>query len=227
VALLGSWGGGGSITRWLAQRVGPTGHVLVTDIDPRFLTELVTPTHLNIEVQRHDIVLDPLPEKMFDLIHARLVLVHLLERLRALERMVAALRPGGWIVIEDFDFQLLDRTYPLEDGTSATLFRKRNEAMDSLLAARGVHLTWGRRLYQLFCEHGLVDVEMEGHLAIRRGSTPSAAIDRANLDMLRTQLMSAGLLNEQEIDANLALFDDPSVIYSSPVMMSARGRRPL
>lgn len=29
--------GGGSIARWLAERVGPTGSVLATDIDPRFI----------------------------------------------------------------------------------------------------------------------------------------------------------------------------------------------
>src|SRR4051812_49065816 len=34
-------GGGGSISAWLADRVGPTGHVLVTDIDPRFLEPLI------------------------------------------------------------------------------------------------------------------------------------------------------------------------------------------
>ena len=30
-------GGGGSIAAWLSDRVGPTGHVLATDLDPRFL----------------------------------------------------------------------------------------------------------------------------------------------------------------------------------------------
>src|ERR1700674_2572491 len=30
-------GGGGSIAAWLAERVGPTGSVLVTDVDPRYL----------------------------------------------------------------------------------------------------------------------------------------------------------------------------------------------
>ena len=29
--------GGGSIARWLAEQVGPTGSVLATDIDPRFI----------------------------------------------------------------------------------------------------------------------------------------------------------------------------------------------
>jgi hypothetical protein len=32
--------GSGSIAAWLAERYGPTGHVLVTDIDPRFLAGL-------------------------------------------------------------------------------------------------------------------------------------------------------------------------------------------
>src|SRR6266700_2891082 len=30
-------GGGGSIASWMADRVGPTGHILATDIDPCFL----------------------------------------------------------------------------------------------------------------------------------------------------------------------------------------------
>src|SRR2546429_2803316 len=67
-------GGGGSIATWLARRVGLAGRVLATDIDPRFLETLKVP---NLEVRRHDIVSDPLPEETFDLIHARLVLVHL------------------------------------------------------------------------------------------------------------------------------------------------------
>ena len=33
-------GGSGSIAAWLADRVGGAGHVLVTDIDPRFLAGL-------------------------------------------------------------------------------------------------------------------------------------------------------------------------------------------
>ena len=46
---------------------------------------------------------DDLPDAHFHLIHARLVLIHLPERDAVLERLVTALRPGGWLVIEDFD----------------------------------------------------------------------------------------------------------------------------
>ena len=47
--------GGGSIATWLADRVGASGAVLATDIEPRFLTALARP---NLEVRRHDIGVD-------------------------------------------------------------------------------------------------------------------------------------------------------------------------
>ena len=89
-------GGGGSVGAWLATRVNPGGHVLVTDIDPRFLESL---SASNVVVRRHDISRDPLPESAFDLVHARLVLIHLPDRNRVLVRMAAALKPGGWLVL--------------------------------------------------------------------------------------------------------------------------------
>jgi hypothetical protein len=48
--------GGGSVARWLADRVGPVGHVLATDIDTRFLDALAGPT---LEVRRHDVTAHP------------------------------------------------------------------------------------------------------------------------------------------------------------------------
>ena len=92
-------GGGGSIARWLARQVTPGGHVVVTDIDPRWLES----GYPDIELRRHDIVVDELEKDPFDLAHERLVLIHLPERDRALRRMIDSLRPGGWLLIEDFD----------------------------------------------------------------------------------------------------------------------------
>ena len=82
-------GGGGSLGAWLGQHVGPSGSVLVTDIDPRWIG---VSTASNVEVRRHDIVDDELDDRRFDLVHARLVLLHLPERRRALAKMVAALK---------------------------------------------------------------------------------------------------------------------------------------
>ncbi|HLL49805.1 MAG TPA: class I SAM-dependent methyltransferase, partial [Thermomicrobiales bacterium] len=87
--------GGGSIAAWLGARVGTSGHVLATDIDTRFLDALAAP---NVEVRQHNVVTEPLPEGAFDLVHARAVLEHLPQREQVLERMVAALKPGGWLL---------------------------------------------------------------------------------------------------------------------------------
>jgi ubiquinone/menaquinone biosynthesis C-methylase UbiE len=56
-------GGSGSIAAWLAQRIAPTGHVLVTDIDPRYLTLTAGHESAHITIQRHDVGSEPLPEE--------------------------------------------------------------------------------------------------------------------------------------------------------------------
>ena len=95
-------GGLGTMTRWLSDRVGPHGHVLTTDIDTRFLETI---GRANVEVRRHDIVNDPLPESTFDIAYARLVLEHSADPDLALDRMVMAVKPGGWLMVEDFEGQ--------------------------------------------------------------------------------------------------------------------------
>src|SRR5689334_2483861 len=87
--------GAGSVARWLAARVGPTGRVLATDIDPRFLEPAP-----NLEVQRHDIAADLLPRSAFDLVHARLVVAYVEKPASVLQRLFEAVRPGGWLLIE-------------------------------------------------------------------------------------------------------------------------------
>ena len=57
VGVTGGWAcweigaGGGSIARWLADRVGPMGSVLATDIDPRFIPPSQL-SHLEVGLSR-------------------------------------------------------------------------------------------------------------------------------------------------------------------------------
>ena len=62
-------GGGGSIAEWLCRQVGRSGHVVATDLEPRFLEAIHAS---NLEVWRHNILSEPLLEGAFDLVHARL-----------------------------------------------------------------------------------------------------------------------------------------------------------
>jgi 2-polyprenyl-3-methyl-5-hydroxy-6-metoxy-1,4-benzoquinol methylase len=94
-------GGGGSIAEWLCRQVGPAGRVVATDINTRFLEALDLAT---LEVRVHNIVEDELEQGAFDLVHTRAVLFHLGQRQTALERMVSALKPGGWLLVEEPDY---------------------------------------------------------------------------------------------------------------------------
>ena len=132
-------GGGGSIARWLNERVGDAGRVVVTDIDIRFLEALNIP---RLEVLRHDITRDPLPEGAFDLVHTRMVLIHLPERDAVLQRLVAALKPGGWLVCEEFDS---GSSPPDPTVSPGEVVLKTHEAMRRLNDTRGVDRRYGRK----------------------------------------------------------------------------------
>ena len=56
-------GGGGSIAEWLCRKVGRSGQVVATDLQPHFLEAI---NASNLEVWRHDILSDSLPEGAFD-----------------------------------------------------------------------------------------------------------------------------------------------------------------
>ena len=213
-------GGSGSIALWMAERSGARGRVLVTDINTRFLDGIAGP---NIDVRQHDIVSDPLPEGAFDVAHTRLVLGHLPERKRAVERIVAALKPGGWVVFQEFDSQSLP-TDAAKVPTEHLL--KSVNVMWGLMTERGVNLNFGRELYPLLTSLGLREVESEGHVTVWHGKSTGARLLRANFDQMHDQLIATGRLTEQEFAADVARLDDPATTWPSPIMWTARARKP-
>jgi ubiquinone/menaquinone biosynthesis C-methylase UbiE len=161
----------------MADRVGPSGYVPVTDIDPRFMEVSAYRRPPHMELRRHDIGNDPLPEQAFDLIHARLVLQHVPQPQKALARLVAVLKPRGWLVIEEFDGRIIDRAIAAADASEAERFRKMGRVLTSLLDDRGFEADWPHRLYGHLKAAGLSEVGMEGHLACAK----AAALEPASM----------------------------------------------
>jgi SAM-dependent methyltransferase len=211
--------GGGSVARWLAERVGPGGRVLATDVDPRHLRSIQM---ANLEVRRHDVSIEPLPAAAFDLIHARLVLMHLPQREEVLARLISALRPGGWLVAEEYDISSL--LADLADGSEATLL-KTQIAVWQLLEDRGVSLRFGRHLFGRFRAHGLVQVAAEGRLAIAHHGSAGVSLIKATFEQLRELLISADYVSQHQYEQDLARLDDPDFLIPTPIMWAARGRR--
>lgn len=205
-------GGLGSITRWLSGRVGAQGRVLTTDIDTRHLQAM---RMSSVDVREHDILVDSLPEESFDLAYARLVLEHLVDPDAAIARMIAALKPGGWLLVEDFEI------LP-DDAISKTA-----AVMRQVTAAAGVHHRLGRSLGRRLRGHGLADVDTEGRVFVWRGGSRGAALSRLNVEQLRPAILASGQLTVDELEADLAALDDEDFEMRSPILWTAWGQRRL
>jgi trans-aconitate methyltransferase len=211
--------GPGSIARWLAGRCGPEGSVLATDIDTRFLDHS---DHANLTVRRHDIVADPLPDDSFDLIHARLVLVHLPEREKVLDRMVAALKPGGWLLTEEFDSV---SQLPAPDRHPWEVTLKSAAAMRQVMTGRGVNSGYGRALAGHLRARGLRDISAEGRMLMWHGKSLGTHLMKANLEQLREAILATGCVTTREFEDDLARLDQEEFLTPSPVMWSVAARR--
>ena len=211
--------GGPSIPEALATTVGPTGYVLATDINPVWLDP-----HGGYEVLRHDIVADPPPQPgTFDLVHARLVLVHVPDRARALATMVAALRPGGWLLIEDADTELQPLACLDEAGPAQQRANRLRRAVRELMTRRGTDLRFGRTLPRVLRAAGLVDVTAAGFFPV--GGLACDRLEAATVRMVRPELLAAGLADDAEIDAHLAAIDAGELDLTLAPLISAWGRR--
>ena len=211
--------GGGSIALWLAERAGS---VLATDLDITHLRSLSAP---NLEVREHDLLRDELPDEAFDLIHLRLVLAWLPDPAVALARLHAALRPGGWLVAEELDFNAAIAD-PHMDASDQALFGKVLQAHNATLRLQsGFDAYYGRRVYGDLADAGLGELGCEGHAAMWRGGEAGGRIWRQTVAQLRETMVERGLASPAEVDEALALYDDERFSSVSPLLMAAWGRR--
>jgi len=209
--------GGGSIARWLAARVD-AGSVVATDINVR---DLDPGASGRVEAREHDVASEPLEATAFDLIHARLLLEHLPQREAVLDKLVAALRPGGWLVVEDVDYV---SGVPVSERGAREHAHSQAVRLD-LFSKTGVDHSLGRKLPSLLRARGLMDVQNEGRVWVMEGGSAGARWFKISLAHLRPRLTGPGLLTDAEVDEMLAHFDDPEWAALSPIIMAAWGRR--
>ncbi|MFE2377083.1 methyltransferase domain-containing protein [Streptomyces sp. NPDC059398] len=217
--------GGPTVPLGLAARVCPTGSVLATDIDTSW-TEAALGAGAGagtVEVLRHDVAADPPPPGGFDLVHARLVLVHVTDRDEALRRMVRALRPGGRLLIEDADPGLQPLICPDESGPEQRLANRLRTGFRELMAARGADLAYGRTLPRLLREAGLDDVRADAFFPLT--SPACTALEAATVRQIRSRLVAAGLATDQEVDQHLANVATGRLDLATSPMISAWGQR--
>jgi len=219
--------GRGSMATWLAERVGPSGQVVATDIDCRYLERLDIP---NLHVVPHNILEDPLDvlgPGSFDLVCVRLVLFWLAGRQEvAIHNMVQCLRPGGWLVDEEGDWGVpgpVDPSHRLYAGYH-NAFRGGH-----WWAARGYDPFFGRKLPTLFERCGLRNIDHQATATVVRGGSPWARWWRQNLDVIRAWGLASGGSGEAADEEHRALTapcSDPSVWFITELLHACTAQRP-
>jgi SAM-dependent methyltransferase len=206
--------GAGSIARWMAERVAPDGDVLATDISTLHLDGVDEP---NLEVRRHDILNDPLPELCFDVVHARLVIEHLGHR--SLERAASAVRPGGWLVLEDYDWGAA-LTHPDHDRMRGVM-----DGVTRFMSRAGYDAHYGRRLVPELERAGLEEVGSAGRMRVYRGASEATTFLRLSFESMGPGLLASGELPGEELEWVLAALDDPDKVFVTAII-AAWGRKP-
>jgi SAM-dependent methyltransferase len=208
--------GNGSTSEWLASRVAPSGHVVASDIDTRYMASLVVP---NLEVRQLNILEDAVEEGAYDLVTARAVLHHIQSPGKAVQRMLTALKPGG--VFLSIEPDMLPATAAEPESVRA-FWQGWFQWSDSV----GIDYFIGRKMPSLLVGLTLEAVAAEGHTALYNGGSPWAIYWLETLKELRPRLAESGHITERLISEFDNLYSDPRFWTSAITCVAAWGRKP-
>jgi ubiquinone/menaquinone biosynthesis C-methylase UbiE len=219
--------GGGEVTFEIARLVGPDGHVTGFDKDDVQLdlarAAAVEQGLANLDFRSVD-VNDWSEPGVYDVVYCRLLLEHLSRPIDLLERMWAAVRPGGVLAVEDADFDGLFCDPP-NDG-----FEFFATTLPTVIRTNGGDPTTGRKLHRHFREAGILAPELELMLQQVRSTSDEKALVLATLDATSETLVAGGIATPEEIAAaraSLAAFvADEETMLAGPRIFQCWSRRP-
>lgn len=212
--------GNGSIAHWLAAQVRPTGTVVAVDVD----TSWVDPG-LGVTVHQHD-VNDGLPHSgPFDLVHARLLLMHLARREQLLATLVDTLTPGGWVMLGELTGRL-PTAISAPDPSDAALFDRIMEVgIERVGRPGGMDTDWGHAVAGRLVQAGLTEVHSEEYAFTATGGSPGLRYQRSLMDQLSGPLQQVGITRD-EIQRFDELMLEPEFMAWSYQFVFTWGRRP-
>ena len=146
--------GAGDVALMLAERVGPTGHVTGSDIDPVILN---TARSRAAEAQLANVEFIPGDartlefEETFDALVGRFVLMYMADPVEALIKLTAHLKPGGILMFQEPEYTL----YPAFLHPDTPLINRCIHWILAVFEHSGAHLNMGFGLYEAFVAAGV------------------------------------------------------------------------
>jgi ubiquinone/menaquinone biosynthesis C-methylase UbiE len=208
--------GNGSISKWLAGRVGASGLAVASDLDLQYVSGVKIP---HLEIRKLNILEDPVEQNTYDLVTARAILHHLASPEKALQRMAAALKPGGVLLSIEPDM------VPVTVADPETMHRFW-EGWLKWSRTMGVDYFIGRKMPGMLAKSGLEAVNAEGHTALFNGGSPWADYWVRTIRELRSKLVESGNMTEALMSQFEALYSDPQYWTSAISFVASWGRKP-
>jgi SAM-dependent methyltransferase len=215
--------GSGSVAAWLADAVAPKGSIVAFDIDTTHLDHLARRS--NVEVRQHDIVVEPIGEAAFDLVHTRLVIEHLPQSERLLEMLAEATRPGGVLVVECTDM-LATAAADQSDPRSRTFEEFMAMSFAAVESMSTFDFGFARRLPQLFDALGFDATRSQVVGRVARGGDSKALEYALPVVAMRSTFVDQAHTTGDAIDEYLASLADPDFWFVANNVIAAWGRRP-
>jgi len=137
--------------------------------------------------------------------------------------MLAALKPGGWLVLEDADPALQPLACINAITSEEKLANRLRNSFRSLMADRGVDLEYGRKLPQLLRQTGLKNVGAAGYFPL--GLPACNVLEIATTKLIAPKLLEANLANVEEINAHIENVAAGKLVLTTAPLISAWGQK--
>ena len=209
--------GGGSIALWLSEQVGAKGSVVATDINIVLLKSIERP---NLQALQHDILSGTPADGNFDLVHSRWILHHLPKPEVAIRHMISALRPGGWLLLEEVDF------FPVHASDNADYRDFMTALVNTVVRASGRDCFWARALPELVESLGLRNIDGEGDFSLVRGGSEIAEFFALTAEQMREPMVASGAIDAEKLNRALELLSRPTFWAFGGGGVSVWGQRP-
>jgi len=202
------------LTRGMARVVQPAGCVVGVERDATQIAEARRQARTDgeqglVELREGDAVDLPLADEewgSFDVVHARFILEHVPDPLAIVRSMVRAARPGGRVVLEDDDHELL-RLWPESQG-----FYQVWQAYIRAFESLGTDPYVGRHLVSLLHEAGARPMRNTFNFFGGCAGSPSFEALIRNfvgiIESAKQKMVSSGNIGASTIDEGLAAFEE-------------------
>jgi SAM-dependent methyltransferase len=220
--------GCGGAAPLLVERVGEHGSVTGVDIDTEALSVGTRMSASSTGAYRFvelDISQQPkLYVNSFDLIFARMVLLHMQRPIEVLQRLWQWVRPGGTLLVMDYDLTS-SSSFPQH----SVIERALRFSIDAFRRG-GLDIEIGSRMPALFVEAGLPAPDGCEVASMILPAAPSVNILRETLISLRGSILRSRLADEAKLDrtdAELSAAAEAQVHVRWPDMVATWKRKPI